>query len=203
LTAVTEESDKPATLPRLEFGPAMRSLRPQQQRAILSLFQTEGNRTQAMKLAGYGKTSHKSVKSHASAFFRNERVRAAVREVAEHEIAVCEPELLALTWSIARDAGVAPRDRLRALSMVWDRANPVLNKHEIKVGVHLSADQIDTQHYRALKQLNAPEKAFLDRFGVNGLPRVRALVEAEELKQKRQDAVDGVIEGEYEETTND
>jgi hypothetical protein len=98
---------------------------------------------------------------------------------------------------------VAPRDRLRALSMVWDRANPVLNKHEIKVGVHLSADQIDTQHYRALKQLNAPEKAFLDRFGVNGLPRVRALVEAEELKQKRQDAVDGVIEGEYEETTND
>jgi hypothetical protein len=68
LTAVTEESDKPATLPRLEFGPAMRSLRPQQQRAILSLFQTEGNRTQAMKLAGYGKTSHKSVESHASAF---------------------------------------------------------------------------------------------------------------------------------------
>jgi hypothetical protein len=52
-----------------------------------------------MKLAGYGKASHKSVKSHASKFFMDDRVRAAVREVAEREIAICEPELLALTWT--------------------------------------------------------------------------------------------------------
>jgi len=184
---VTEESDKPP----IEFGPCMRALKPQQQRAVLALFQTEGVRTEAMRLAGYSTKSAKSLKSHASAFFRNERVRAAVREVAEHEIAIAEPELLALTWRIARDVGTAPRDRLRAISMVWDRTNPVLHKHEVKVGVHLTAEEIDVQHFRALRKLNAPQQAYLDRFGINGVERVKLLVHAEDEKQKRKDAIDG------------
>jgi phage terminase small subunit len=184
---MTEESDKPP----VEFGPCMRALKPQQQRAVLALFQTEGNRTQAMALAGYSTNSHKALKSYASAFFRNERVRAAVREVAEHEIAIAEPELLALTWRIARDVGTAPRDRLRAIGMVWDRTNPVLHKHEVKVGVHLTAEEIDSQHFRALQKLNAPEQAFLDRFGINGLQRVREMVAIEDARQKREDAIDG------------
>jgi phage terminase small subunit len=192
---VTEESDKPP----IEFGPCMRALKPQQQKAVLALFQTEGNRTKAMAIAGYSTNSHKSLKSHASAFFRNERVRAAVREVAEHEIAIAEPELLALTWRIARDVGTAPRDRLRAIGMVWDRTNPVLHKHEVKVGVHLTAEEIDSQHYRALQKLNAPEQAFLDRFGINGLQRVKEVVAIEDARQRRKDAIDG----EFVEVTNE
>jgi phage terminase small subunit len=184
--AVTE-NDKPP----IEFGPCMRALKPQQQRAVLAVFHTEGNRTEAMALAGYSTKSHKSLKSHASAFFRNERVRAAVREVAEHEIAIAEPELLALTWKIARDVGTAPRDRLRAVGIIWDRTNPVLHKHEVRVGVHLTAEEIDVTHYRALQKLNAPQQAFLERFGVNGIERVRQLVYAQDEKQKRRDAIDG------------
>jgi hypothetical protein len=67
----------------------------------------------------------------------------------------------------------------------------VLHKHEVKVGVHLSADEIDTQHFRALQRLNAPQQAFLERFGVNGIERVKRLVYAEDEKQKRRDAIDG------------
>jgi len=185
--------------PLPKFGPAMRALRPQQQRAVLALFQARGNRSAEMRMAGYSQKSAKSIKSHASSFFQQDNVRAAVREVAEREISLAEPELLALVWEIARDASASPRDRLRALAMVWDRANPVLNKHQIQVGVHLSADDVDVQHYRALQKLGAPQEAFLERFGVNGLPRVRALVSADDTKAAKQDA----IETEYTEVTNE
>jgi len=99
---VTEEPDKEEAFDlgkeTPEFGPCMNALNPQQRRAVLALFLTRGVRTEAMRIAGYSQKSAKSVKSHASYFFRQERVRAAVREVAEHEIAIVEPELLGHVW---------------------------------------------------------------------------------------------------------
>jgi hypothetical protein len=49
--------------------------------------------------------------------------------------------------------------------------------------------------YRALQRMAASEGAFLDRFGINGLPRVRALVEAADAKAK--DIGDVIDEVEY------
>jgi len=83
--------------------------------------------------------------------------------------------------------------------MLWNRANPVLHKHQIQVGVHLSADEIDIQHFRALQQLGAPQEAFLNRFGINGLPRVKALVSASDNK----DSKPQLIEGEYKDVTSE
>jgi len=68
--------------------------------------------------------------------------------------------------------------------MIWDRANPVMNRLKIDVEHHLSQDEIDVQHYLALKQIGAPANAFLARFGVNGLPRVEAMVAAKEQKAR-------------------
>jgi hypothetical protein len=107
-----------------------------------------------------------------------------------------EPELLATTFEIMRDNAIEPRDRLAAIRMVWDRANPVLTKHKIEVEHHLSVDQVDVEHYRALQKLGAPQSAFLARFGHNGLARVEAMIAAEDTKHK-------LIEADYREVETD
>jgi hypothetical protein len=132
----------------------------------------------------------------AHRLFADKRVRAAVREVAQAEIAMAEPELLATTWGIVRDIAVAPRDRLRAASMLWDRCNPVVTKTQVDVSHHLTVEELDQQHHRALLKLGAPEQAFLDRFGPNGLQRVKALVDAADRKAN-------AIEAEYQEVITD
>lgn len=91
-------------------------------------------------------------------------------------------------------------DRLRAVSMLWDRSNPVATKHQIEVKHTLSVEETEIEHFRALKRMGASENAFLDRFGINGLPRVRALVEAEDGKVE---SMGEIIEGEAEEVPID
>lgn len=181
MTDVVATSNDPVP----EFGPAMRALHTKWQRAVLALFQTRGNMTAALEIAGYKADNRNSIKATAWKIFHDDRVRAAVREVAGRMIETSEPELLATTFEIMRDAGTDTRDRLAAVRMVWDRANPVLTKHKIEVEHHLSSDELDLQHYRALQKLGAPQQAFLDRFGVNGLDRVQAMVALEDAKHKQ------------------
>jgi hypothetical protein len=179
----------------------MRALRPSWQRAALALFTTRGDRTEALRIAGYkdGKEqgrSGKGINVLAWRMFGDDRMRAAVRELAARLIETSEPELLALTFEIMRDNALGPRDRLTAIRMVWDRANPVLTKHKIEVEHHLSSDQLDVEHYRALQKLGAPQSAFFARFGHNGLARVEAMIVADDAKNK-------VIETNYQEVEID
>jgi hypothetical protein len=139
----------------------------------------------------------------SSRVFADDRVRATVREVAARMIEIAEPELLATTLDIMRDTDNRAADRLAAARMVWDRANPVLNKTKIEVEHHLSSDELDAQHYRALQRLGAPQEAFLARFGHNGLARVQAMMLAEESKQKQIESSAGVVDGEYEKVTDE
>jgi hypothetical protein len=185
--------------PQPELGPAMRALNPRWQKAVTALFVTKGNRSAALRVAGY-KAKPNGLHVLASRIFADDRVRAAVREVAARMIEIAEPELLATTLDIMRDTGTRPADRLAAARMVWDRANPVLNKTKIEVEHHLSSDELDQQHYRALQRLGAPQTAFLARFGHNGLARVQAMILAEEAKQKQiENGVGVVVDGEFEE----
>ncbi len=181
--------------PTPEYGPAMRVLHPPWQRCVLALFDTQGDQTKALRIAGYeGKPE--SLRVMASRIFHDDRVRAAVKEECAKRIDLSEPELLAVTRSILTDIGEKAADRLRAVGMIWDRANPVITKHKIEVEHHISEDERDIQHYLALQKLGAPPQAFLDRFGPNGLARVEALVAAEQAK--RQQIEGDVIEAEYE-----
>jgi hypothetical protein len=179
----------------------MRVLSPRWQKAALALFTTRGNRTAALEIAGYkrGTGSGKGINVLAWRMFNDDRMRAAVRELATRMIETTEPELLATTFEIMRDNAIGPRDRLAAIRMVWDRANPVLTKHKIEIEHHLSSDQLDVEHYRALKGLGAPQSAFLARFGHNGLARVEAMIAAEDVKHKQietdyQEVNDGEVE---------
>jgi hypothetical protein len=188
MTDLTVTSNEP--LP--EFGPCMRALHTRWQRAVLALFETRGNKTAALRIAGYKSDNLNSIKATAWKLFADPRMRAAVREVALSYIDLAEPELLPLVFEIMRDSKVKAADRLKAAAMVWDRANPVLHKTKVEVTHTLSIDETDMQHYRALQKLGAPKQTFLDRFGVNGLPRVEALVASDDAKHQ-------AIEAEYHE----
>jgi hypothetical protein len=88
-------------------------------------------------------------------------------------------------------------DRLRAAGMLWERARPVVTHHRVEVEHHVTDDERDVQHWRALKRLGAPDEAFLQRFGPNGLARVEALVLAEEARRRE---IEGpTIEVDYDE----
>ena len=173
-------------LPEPEFGPAMRALNPRWQKAVLALFINGGNRTAACRAAGFKDSDALHVL--ASRLFADERARAAIREVALQHIDIAEPELLATTMNIVRDADKRDVDRLRAISMIWDRANPVLNRTKVEIEHHLSVDDTDMQHYRALQRLGAPHSAFIARFGSNGIARVEMMIAAEDSKQKQIEA---------------
>jgi hypothetical protein len=176
--------------PATELGPAMRALPIKWQRAVVALFACKGNMTAAFRAAGY-KHGPKAEKANAWRLFHDDRVRAAVREVAVRSIDLAEPEVLGTVLQIMRDTDQKAQDRLAAARMLWDRSNPVLNKTKIEIEAHLSVDELDVSHYRALKQIGAPHQAFLDRFGFNGLPRVEALVAAADAKDK---VIDGTAE---------
>jgi hypothetical protein len=125
-------------------------------------------------------------------------MRAAIREEVMRRIDIAEPELFAIVSRIMNDANKEAADRLRAVSMIWDRSNPVMTKHKIEVEHDLTNDERDLKHWRALKKLGAPQEAFISRFGPNGIARVEALVLAEEAKRRE---IEGgaTIEAEYEE----
>lgn len=179
----------PATLddlPNIEAGPAMRVLPLKWQKIVIALFLNGGNQTSAYLAGGLGNPNNRdAARVSSTRFFQDDRIRAAVKETAIRLLDLAEPEMLALVLDIARDMNKAPRDRLRAISMVWDRANPVLNRTQIEVSHTMSDAELEVQHYRALQRLQAPEVAFLNRFGTAGLERVKQLVAAEDAKRKQ------------------
>jgi hypothetical protein len=178
-----------------EFGPAMRVLPEKWRKAVEALFLTEGDRSKALRLAGY-QAKPESINVMASRIFADIRVRRAIREECDRRIDTCEPELIAVTRNILHDAKEKASDRLRAAAMLWDRSNPVVHKHQVEVEHHLTDDERDVQNYLAMQKLGATREAFLGRFGPNGLPRVEAFIAAEEAKRRQLEAP--VIDAEFE-----
>jgi len=175
--------------PTPELGPAMRVLPPQWRRAVDALFDVDGDRSKALRLAGYqGKPE--SIHVMASRIFSEDRVRLAIKEECLRRIDASEPELISVVRRILHDSNEKAADRLRAASMLWDRANPVMTKHKIEVEHHLTEDERDVQHFHAMRKLGAPHDAFLARFGPNGIARVEALVAAEEATRKQIEGVE-------------
>src|SRR5262245_38049260 len=79
-----------------ELGPAMRVLPAKWQKAVDALFLVDGDRSKALRLAGYvGKPE--SINVMASRIFADGRVRRAIREECNRRIDTCEPELIAVT----------------------------------------------------------------------------------------------------------
>jgi hypothetical protein len=176
--------------PVAEFGPAMRALHPRWQRCVIGLFLTvsqrhpRGNKTQALRYAGYKSDNLNSIKATAQKIFSDARVKAAILEEAANHLASTAPEMLGHVLGVARSTKAKDADRLAAARIYLDRALPLMTTHRVQVEHHLSVDQTDIEHYRALQKLGAPQSAFLARFGHNGLARVEAMVAAEDAKHR-------------------
>src|SRR6266566_3000535 len=99
--AVSDESvaAPPGSEPLAEFGPAMRVLHTRWQRAVLALFQTRGNMTAALELAGYKSDNRNSIKATAWKIFHDDRVRAAVRETAARMIELLSRSYWRRRWT--------------------------------------------------------------------------------------------------------
>lgn len=184
--------------PSTELGPAMRALPPRWQKAVVALFAHRGNMSAAYRAAGFNPspTHEASVRTSAWRLFHDPRVRAAVREVAVSSIDISEPETLGTVLEIMRNNNEKAQDRLAAARILLDRSNPVLHKTKIEVEHIVSMDELDVTHYRALQQIGAPRKAYLDRFGANNLSRVEQLVAQADAKAK-------AIDTSYEEVPNE
>ena len=182
--------------PNPEIGPALRSLPPKWRRAVLALFDCKGNRTAALRAAGYtGK--QESVRTMACRIFADKRVRAAVREECAARIDLSEVEVVEAVMAIVRDTHKKSADRLRAAGMIWDRSRPVERRLNVDVQHHLDPTEQEIAHYRALQQIGAPREAFLDRFGTTGLARVEGLI----VKRDAEEAE--VITAEYTDVTDE
>jgi hypothetical protein len=182
--------------PVAEFGPAMRALHPRWQRAVIGLFIAGGNKTQALRYAGFKDGNLNSIKSTAWKIFADPRMKAAVLEECANHLGTAAPEMLAIVAGIARSTKARDADRLAATRIYLDRGLPLTTTHRVEVEHHLSVDQTDMEHYRALQALGAPQSAFLARFGHNGLARVETMIAAEDAKHK-------LIEADYQEVATD
>lgn len=181
-----------------ELGAAMRVLSSRWQRLAYAIFDTRGDRSAALRLVGY-KGTDGSIKAMASRIFSDQRMLAAIREEAEKRIDGSEPQVMGLVQEIMNKPTARDADRLKAADMWWQRSRPVEQRLNMKVEHHLTHDETAMLHYRALKQLGAPQEAFLSRFGINGLPRIAAMVEADDAKTRGIES-DAVIDDvEYEE----
>src|SRR5215470_20422670 len=126
-----------------ELGPVMRVLHPRWRKAVLALFDSNGDRTMALRLAGYKTPRPESLNEMASRIFADQRVRLAIREECVARIDGAEPELIELVRKIMHDANEKANDRLRAAAMLWDRSNPVVNKHKVEVTHTLSVEETE------------------------------------------------------------
>src|SRR5262245_19404463 len=184
--------------PRPELGPAIRVLPRRWQNAVLAIFATRGDRTAALRLAGYKDSP--GLKGFAHRVFSDDRVRAALAEECRRHIDATEPEVMAIVGEIMANPAEKASDRLRAAAMLWDRSRPVETKLKVYVEHHRTHDERDMLHYRALQRIGAPPEAFLARFGANGHPRIEAMAAAEEAKTKRIEG-ETIIDAEYEEVS--
>src|SRR5207248_6992340 len=99
----------------------MRCLPLKWQRAVDALFLVDGDRSKALRLAGYvGKPA--SINVMASRIFADDRVRRAIREECDRHIDASEPELISVIRNILHDNKEKATDRLRAAGMLWDRS---------------------------------------------------------------------------------
>ena len=105
---------------------------------------------------------------------------------------------MAIVGEIMANPAEKASDRLRAAAMLWDRSRPVETKLKVDVEHHITHDERDMLHYRALQRIGAPPEAFLARFGHNGLPRIEAMVAADDDKTK---AIEGeaIVDAEFDE----
>lgn len=154
----------------------MQALPARWQRAVIGLFITGGNKTAALRLAGYKADNRASIRVTASKIFADARVKAAVLEECGNRLATDAPEMLSLVAGIARDNEARDADRLAAARIYLDRGLPLMTTHRVDVTHRtIDPDQEALEELRAARKLGATRETLIGLYGPNGLDRLEAL----------------------------
>ena len=175
-----------------EYGPAMKALPRDQWRAfVLALFLVKpghGTHTAAARMAGFGKADGTSTPETmaviAHRIVSDDRVQLAIQEEAKKRLRGASPAAISALLQLIADP--THKDHARGIAMVLDRATPVETTHNVQVThTHITQDESDVAELRAMKQLGASREKLIELFGLNGLDRIEAMIEAEAAKQAK------------------
>jgi hypothetical protein len=180
-------SDQPDAV---EWGPAMRQLANDQQRAFVFHLTREKPRRGALvaaaRKAGYCANSTPAIAAKfAWKLSRDPRVLAAITEESRKILFCAFPEAGNALVNLIRDPG--HRDHGRAIAMLLDRTFPAESRHTMEV-VHKVVDP-DTEaleELSALRQLGTAREKLLELFGHNGLDRLEMLEAADNARRAAQ-----------------
>jgi phage terminase small subunit len=121
----------------VEYGPAMRALKTDRQRAFVSaLFDAprkEGRIIWAARVAGYGtpESTNKSLSVIGSRLNVSDAIQAAIAEESQRRLRSLSPTAIQALENLLSDS--THRDHARSIGMVLDRADPVSTTHTVRV----------------------------------------------------------------------
>jgi phage terminase small subunit len=144
---------KLALIPESDLSPAMQALNPKQRAFALHLFDHADAHYKAAEQAGYTGTKE-YLSMQASRLCANEKVQAALREIALSRNVLMVPGALKAVKEITEDIG--HKDRLKAATNTLSRAglDPVVrHEHQHEVAVTVSADEEAREIFKIAREL--------------------------------------------------
>lgn len=158
--------------PESELGPAMRALDDRRRRFVWALMdQGISEYKRAAMAAGISEPNYARTWGQTTA--HSPKVQAAILEEARKRLAAASIMGASVLIKIAEDATAAPRDRLKAVGMLFDR-----------VGMHAKTEQIITERPLTPEEMLARIKLLSEKYGIDVSSVIAPAVDAEFVEVK-------------------
>jgi hypothetical protein len=196
----TDQAVKPSdrSEPWAQLGPCMQALPNDKWRDFVRyrvLDPGHGGLVRSYIRAGFGArsrptASRANLRKDAHKLSRDQRILDAIGEESRKLIRAGHPEAVAALFQVIRDVG--HKDRVRAISTILDRCDPLESKYQIDVTHRtIDPDREAVEEITALRRLGTSREKLLEIYGPNGLDRIEAL---EAIENARRAATAKVIE---------
>jgi len=149
----------------------MRALTEKQRAFVLALLELPGGRghqTEAARLAGYSEESASSLRVQASRLAHDEKVQAAIKEVALGTMSSEAVNLVGVLLQIAYgELPANAAEKMKAIAMIFNRTGlPETAQHFVKVEHNINTDDALERLYRFSKVLGVDPKTVLGTMGL-------------------------------------
>ena len=158
------------TVPDADLGPYMLALSPQHRRCVVEYWETNGNKTEAVRRAGFSDVGD-SAKTTAYRIFHREDVQLAIHEEEAKHIRLAAGRAIHYVEQVVDDTKVKPEIRLKAAFDLMNRAghSAVMQSH-LTVEHTLNEDQLDARILAICAELglsrNEAQKLLIDQSNI-------------------------------------